>query len=79
MAVATVTGTGMAMTTGMAMDTATVTAATTMVMLVTMVSMATMVILVMMAAAWKTSVTVAEVVVTGLAIAAATHLADYLW
>jgi hypothetical protein len=33
----------------------------------------------MMAAAWKRSVTVAEVVVTGLAIAAATHLANYLW
>ena len=79
MAVVTVTGTGMAMTTGMAMDTATVTAATTMVNLVTIVSMTTMVILVMMAAAWKRSVTVAEVVVTGLAIAAATHLADYLW
>jgi hypothetical protein len=77
MAVSAATGTGMAMTTGMATDTAMVTAATTMVMLVTMVSMVMMVMMVMMAAAWKRSVAVAEVVVTGVAMAAATHLADY--
>ena len=56
-------------------DTATVTTATTMAMLVTMVSMVMMVMMVMMAAAWKSSVAVAEVVVTGVAMAAATHLA----
>ena len=33
---------------------------------------------VMMAAAWKSSVAVAEVVVTGVAMAAATHLAGSL-
>jgi hypothetical protein len=77
MAVSAAKGTGMAMTTGMATDTAMVTAATTMVMLVTMVSMVMMVMMVMMAAAWKRSVAVAEVVVTGVAMAAATHLADY--
>ncbi len=77
MAVSTATGTGMAMTTGMAADTAMVTAATTMAMLVTMVLMVMMVMMVMMAAAWKRSVVVAEVVVTGVAMAAATHLADY--
>ena len=53
-----------------------VTAATTMVMLATMVSMAMMV---MMAAAWKRLVAVVEVVVTGVAMAAAMHLADYHW
>jgi hypothetical protein len=41
-----------------------------------MVSMAMMV---MMAAAWKRLVAVAEVVVTGVAMAAATHLAYYHW
>jgi mannose/fructose/N-acetylgalactosamine-specific phosphotransferase system component IIC len=74
LAVATATGTGMATSTGMATDTATVTVATTMAMLVKMVSIAMMV---MMAAAWKRSVAVAEVVVTGVAMAAAMHLADY--
>jgi len=39
--------------------------------------MATMVMMVMMAAAWKRSVAVAEAVVTGVAMAAARHLADY--
>ena len=43
----------------------------------TTLSMATMVMMVMMAAAWKRSVAVAEVVVTGEAMAAARHLADY--
>jgi hypothetical membrane protein len=62
----------------MATDTAMVTAATTMAMLVTMVSMVTMVMMVMMAAVWKRSVAVAEVVVTVVVMAAATHLADYL-
>ena len=73
MAVPTVTGTGMAT------DPAAVTAATTMAMLVTMVLMATMVMMVMMAAAWKRSVMVVEVVVMGVVMAAANHLADYLW
>jgi hypothetical protein len=41
-----------------------------------MVSMAMMV---MMAAEWKRLVAVAEVVVTGVAMAAATHLACYHW
>ena len=77
MAVATATGTGMATTTGMATDTAMVTAESRMAMLVMMVSMVTMVMMVMMAAAWKRLVAVAEVVVTGVAMAAATHLADY--
>jgi len=76
MAVATATGMGMATTTGMATDTAMVTAATTMAMLATMVSMTMMV---MMAAAWKRLVAVVEVVVTGVAMAAAMHLADYHW
>jgi hypothetical protein len=55
-----------------------VTVATTMAMLVTMVSMAAMVMMVLMAAAWKRLVVVVEVVVTGVAMAAAMHLADYL-
>ena len=43
--------------------------------------MVAMVMMVMMAAAWKRAVAVAEVVVTGVAMAAAMHmaLADYLW
>jgi non-homologous end joining protein Ku len=47
--------------------------------MVSMATMVMMVMMVMMAAAWKGSVAVAEVVVTGVAMAAATHLADYLW
>ena len=61
------------MTMGMATDTETVTAVTTMAMLVMMVSMATIVMMLMMAAAWKRSVAVAEVVVTGVAMAVATQ------
>ena len=80
MAVAKLTGIGMgmAMKTGVATDTAMVTVATAMAMLVTMVSMVAMVMMVLMAAAWKRLVAVVEVVVTGVAMAAATHLADYL-
>ena len=79
MAVVTAMGTGMVTTTGMATDTATVTEATTMAMLVAMVWMAMMVMMVMMAAVWKRSVAVAEVAVTRVVMAAAMHLADYLW
>ena len=61
---------------GMATAKAMVRAATTIVMMATMVSMATMLMMVMMAVA-AAAAAVAELVVTGVAMAAATHLADY--